>query len=540
MENNLVVTKFILREMSGYQDMYHRGYAVNALDDGLQAAITNSYDGNRIVDQNLFSATANRLLTPSSTPDSMVSISNGWNERRYLFVLTLESGFQGSNTIIETTYVGYTENYDVVSPFSMALNDDQRLYVNSIIQVRKTKIKDPYSTGYRETSSLVGYDYIFANGSRSHMFGGTQLSPIMPIGGFNAPGSYYNPLGMPPAVDLHALTPENVLRYDDVSRSMRNYLPDDVNDPVMGYSTINKVQLARRQNAIPKVYMSTLLEAVNAASAMTESTAKLTGMNISEDPLAAHSPSSYCNESSPMQNALMQNLSRYCDILSTGAFSIRDLKALAPRLEELAQVFNSGGVTNQSMPLHYGHEMAGTDGANWNDSTLETTTIYRLSQGIPSLMSMALISSIHFRVTNEVTTQMGSGWAWDIDGDNLSFISTLNPQEQLNAVNFFKSQLEVILLNPITSNRAMAMNLVCDISIVGNAYFLISINGGVATPYVNPVFADSLLSSMVISNEDTFGRISTDIKGVVDFARSPISTAAAMNQYQFETYEDMY
>lgn len=540
MENNIAVTKFILREMTGYQNMYHRGYSVNALDDGLQNDISTSYDGNRIVDQSLFSSTANRLLTPSSVPDSVIDISNGWQDRRYLFVLTIEEHYQGSNTIMERTYIGYTENYDVISPFSTALNDEQRLYVNSIIQVRRSKIKDPYSIGYRETSSLIGYDYIFSNGSRSHNFGGTHLAPVVPLGAYNAPGTIYNPLMTPPTMSLHALTPENVLRYDDVATRMRDVLPNDISQSIMGYSTINKVQFARRQNAIPKVYMSSILDAVGAASALNHHTLKLAGMNIDDEASPMNSPASYCNEASPMQDTLMMNLSKHCDIISSGSFTIRDLKVIANRLEDVAQVFTSGGITSQNSPMHYGHEMSGVDSAAWDDSTLETTTVYRLSQGIPSLMSMALISSIHFRVTNEVVTQMGTGWAWDIDGNQLSFLATLNPQEEINAVNFFKSQLEVILLNPITGNRIMPLNLVCDISIVGNAYFLISINGGVSTPYVNPVFADSIMSSMVISDENTFSRISTDIKGVVDYARAPINTAAAMNMQPNFNYEDLY
>lgn len=449
--SKISIERLVLQETGTFNQMFHRPYEAVLSNDGLShlsRRIEETIHQNSVgkVTPSLLSGLSDGLITVSATPDQASNIVNGWGERRFRFTLTVscKTGFGEEISYFQ----GYSEYFDI--SHGNNVNPEMIFFINSYTRVSRKA--DP-------TNPMGGYiDRVMES---RQVLNGTYAA--------NGAGQLY---GQRPE-DLFVGVQSNFLSQGDLG-----LIP--MNDTRVGL--INKTFGTTRQNAVPSSIISNLVNTWR-------ETQTLADFGQGDNNLYDRAISQV-HERSPMENTFIATLSNIQNngISPSAWFTLNDLARIDPTVSQ--RTFFS--------PLEAGTMVhnAGTT-ANWNGAGKETQIAYLIANATSGLMQACGLATVHFFATNMT---MGQGYSVEMTEPGLTY-STANP---MAAYQLFTTRFANEVMADITEGNLIPVSITVSSDIYNETSILISIDGGMSTPYSFPTFADSLLQSTMTVNESAY------------------------------------
>ncbi|MCY1340022.1 hypothetical protein D9M68_19910 [compost metagenome] len=130
------IINIVFRERPAYRDMQLRPFGADATDDLISKLCFDTNQGTDLTPAAL-SGTAGRIIRPVAESRGKAIIANGWDEKRYMFIMTVE--VRRSQTIFTTLEIsGYTDTAEVHNGLrGIKFPPEMALYFNSITEVEQ-------------------------------------------------------------------------------------------------------------------------------------------------------------------------------------------------------------------------------------------------------------------------------------------------------------------------------------------------------------------------------------------------------------------
>lgn len=481
-QNNtrIIVEDLSLIESGSFHTMMYRPLEIElvsgALDDLSEAIARN---GNRY-NQNIFNRTLGAYMYPSTVGNREVSIANGFDSRRTLFVMRLRSISTLGSDVIYIIH-GYASanmaTQIVTGGTSTHVDEDMELYVNGFLTLKD--VVSVGSNGVRSTNRML-IDQI----SVTH-------------------GNFVNTRGV--TVDPVTLRPYDVLGYQS-SQFYGNNLPgvhgsirvqDDRNRVVKdGNVTI------RRQEANPTNFMLTTATAYSLSQSMTGDFAM---------PVANY----YDNAQSTLvdkgmaMNPFFAKLQAYRQEGGQNLhnFTLKELMLLAENRPpvtyhtrgELERTTRNVAEQSRNAGMNVTVPIGSMDSASdWNAATVET----QIAATLDSLLPEAMLSKCIFCANINAVYTPGIGWNVTANGRTFEGIQVMNA---FNSLSIYLRQQVLPLLSTRHGSGEMPITIVAYKDIFTLSRYEISFNNGQAEPFEAPTFADSLYG-LLVAPENSYTR----------------------------------
>lgn len=436
---------FIRRVVFSYTRPFHDQYS-RSYEAHLNASSVNSLA--RRIEQNGMSAltaaslagTASNMISVSAIPSSNtpVAIPGGWQERRLVFFLDIETrDLSGATTIY---YIqGYTDHCGI-SEQSHSVSPDMTFFINNVIVLRPT----------RNALSGVSSEHLLYDALQQNRYCGrpediyrTLESTSMANGGWSTNGSAA-------IYDIRAAL-----------------------DAVPKYSN--------RRNNIATNYASKLLHGMCMASEV---------VPVMATPVDVYgNASGYVGENDITLNPFIAALAKNRRSgMGTGVFTWKDLVKLRPDLAnpncpEVVLV-TAGGAT----------QVGGT--AYWSEGTIEAKYAATLAQAIPSLMIECLLSDMVFQSTNQLASLGGNTGVLTM----IQMSKALDGSNGIRQAEVFRNRLETEVLKDISYGNQQKFDISVSAKAFGTTFISISIDGAPRVDYEAPTFCDGIISPVLMQD----------------------------------------
>lgn len=167
----------VFRERSGFRDMQLRPFHADATQD-LIRQLNDDTSGGADLTPSALSRTAGRIIRPLANVTTPALIANGWGEKRFMFIMSVQvRKSRGATSILEIT--GHTDNAESINSLrGVKLPEDLALYFNSITEINQTYVDRPGSGGSWMTQ-IAGSHHVIGpqtlpNFSRDRLSPGTM------------------------------------------------------------------------------------------------------------------------------------------------------------------------------------------------------------------------------------------------------------------------------------------------------------------------------------------------------------------------------
>jgi hypothetical protein len=460
---NIRICKLIMQETGSYNPQYLRPYTTNF--DG--PTVNNVVDrvisaGSGRIDPSVLSGITGSFISPSSQPEALIPISNGWNEKRIRFLMEVECDYQTGGT--SKSYIqGYT-NFPGISA-SHAIAPDMDFFINSIVTTKISIEHNMYGSVMRETVA-----------DNSHVLSSNSWM------GVTQPGQQ------------QLLRPQDIFCYMQTSHLPGAFDSDQRN--VLDVRTIlrNDATKSSRTNGLASNYAAKIIDGYVVGATLSDySQAEMTILDRSR---------SEVNELRASEDPFLMALSSI-NVSANGTvnhFRYSDLMKLDPNVDNVSNFVMMGAT--QKATIHSAGQTS-----QWHGSDLTTVTATVLSQSVPALMMELMLSRLVFKSTNH-----------DIQGrintviiDAGGFANT----ELTTMLNMFKIRFITEILNNLTNNNHMSYMLEMRIDLLGETWIDLSIDNNPSVTFVTPSFCDNLFVPVVTSNPATIENLTNDFSGLV-------------------------
>lgn len=455
------IRRVLLRESGTYNNQFVRSYtahmsvgAINKIAD--YAAVKGS---GAFSPANL-AGDATSLISMSPVPTAQAGIANGWQQKRLIFILDVETkDISGASTAY--LIQGYTD-YNGFSLQSKMLDPNMVFYINNVVKRR------------------VGARGNFLGSESEHVLYTTENS--------NAKVS-----GRPQDVYM-------VLQSDAVANT-EGYFGSG--QPVINHRNMitSMPRYSSRANNIASNYTSRLIQGVVGAADRT---------SIMSSPLDVYSEASvYIKEGDITTNpflSLLAQSKRSGSSFSSGVFRWGDLlrirKDLAnPNCPDVNLI--TSGATSQT-------HMAGQT-AEWNGASIETQYAAALSMAVASLMMECMIGRIVFSSTNH-TNYLGS-----VSGITtlISHCETMNGTTGIEQGELFKRRLEMEVLKDISYSNQQKFQIEVRASCFGDTFISVSVDGMPSVDFTTPTFCDGLITPVLMKDYSSVQDLANGVESLV-------------------------
>ena len=449
----LRVTKFLMLETGTYNIQYRRPYNLEMSGSNLNALLERC-DGATSIQSTMFGGIANQILKPAATPETDITIQNGWDIRRLQFMMEVEilSNLGGKSREI---ILGYTSHQGVTA--SQAIDPQMEFYVNSVIRVRDTVAE----AAFGQTT----YSSVFEN---SHVLCDNNWNGIL------------------------TRDKEHRMRPEDVFATMTVAGLNGIAGRIYDGRAISTTTVAKsdRNNNNASSYMANILDGYSRTVLDTSS------LGATQEQL--YSKARGAVASAPANKDLF--LSAIAGVRGTGignTFTFKNLLDLDPGIEH---------VTHARLmdPVAMSTAHASGQTANWGGSDFVTSTAAILSNSIPSLMMDLAITKIQFKATNKnidgsVTIQFGD-------------VESFSSGDMSRQLDIFKMRLQHEILNDISYGNQVDYAVAMNVDLIGETWISVSINGEPLTDFVTPSFCDALMVPVVTFNGELASSIARDFE----------------------------
>ena len=476
---NLRIVRLIMQETGTYNQQYSRPYQTHC-DHTTLAAVTE-----RVIDRNggrfdsaALSGLAGSFIAPTSTPESIIPIVNGWNEKRARFLMEVDCQFQVGGS--STTYIqGYTNFPGITMNNSIA--PDMEFYINSIITTKKSNVHTPYGMQTYETVT-----------DNSHLLCSNSWSGITQLG------------------QQRMMRPQDVFCNMQASHIPGVYDSDVAN--VYDGRTILRTEATKsaRVNGLAGAYASKIIDGYVIGNSLSDY-----GQNETN---ILNRSRSEVNEEQAATDPFLAAMSSITANGITNKFRFSDLVKLDQNVYNVSNYAISGNT--QLVQSHYTGQTA-----QWHGSDRITLGATILSQAVPAIMMDLMINHLIFKSTNhDITGQMQTVI---IDGKSFSNMDLTRHLE------LFKRRLEKEILLDLTFNNQVSYALEMRIDLLGETWIKISLDGQPSVDYVTPSFCDNLFVPVITSNISTVENLTHDFENLVTNVKEAIGSSS--NSIQIST-----
>lgn len=460
MQNTLQITRFILVETGTYNDMAIRPYQTTVNDQTLNA-ISEATQGGRRLGASVLAGVAGSIIRPSATAAGAVSIDNGWDTRRFRFLIEAVSRDFNGNENIEYLS-GYTDHADT-SIQSQAIDPNMVLHINNVVRARRVVEQTPFGAQSRVT---VGESSQILTGSYNPNFGGVMNS-------------------------AQTMRPEDV--FGSLNAQVLGQDAFDLRNTFAGGA-----KKSNRLNGAATSYLSRVLQSHKLAFAKA---------GYAEDPtVVMDDAAGMVREGLISTDPFLSMLQRHTGFQGGTSISYGQLCHMAQgNLDERVQVIMSRGVVQQGWQAH----QRGSS-EHWSGTTSETVFATILSHSVPSIMMDLMLTQVTISITNRT---LHGGFESQFLAAPESFAQGMDLSPQLE---LFNHRLESEVLRDLTQNNMIDISLVLHVDVLGDTMIDISLMGAPTIRYVMPSFCDALMAPVITNNANDVVSLASDISALAD------------------------
>lgn len=474
------IKKLVFYGTRDYHDQYARPWTTNINDQQHVNQLLEATQGIKNLDPVAMSQIAGQMVTPSSHVGQAAIIDNGWSERRLMFHMMVEVKESWRNQLTRQYISGYT-NYDGVSQ-SGHVDPDMLLYFNSTTTVRTTMTE---INGIQKPSLRIV--------DNTNIIAPSNESATVP--------SY--------RANSHLLRPMDV-----ASTIYTQELLGDVFNTTVDSSTasVAGVNLSRVNNGHAPSYLSKIFSSMK-ASDEEQRLHSISGVESMSNMV------SYTAEPLLNNNTFLTHMSTHANYGQYGRTHITfgELTQLHPELGYDNRVdvgrMSTSDISGQAVGMH-------------NTNTLNGSSLTQIAASM-------LVSSLPTIISDSMFTQFGFDFTNDVVGHYEPYIVT--PRAEW--INSFTQGIDLspmvdrvvtrikTELGPILTNQdAFLVTLTVRMSLVGDTWIHISINGESPEIFSVPTWANSLFLPVVDSSESNLRSVATDLYHLMGEAQGRVRT----------------
>lgn len=485
------VLKFFLIETGSYDDVMLRPYTTK-LDNESNAVnqLQEATRGGQIITAGALAGVAGNILTQQAQPEGFATIANGWSERRFRFYLELElnkTALTRNRQIIS----GYTDHVGVSNLTGSSINIDpnMQLMFNNTVLLRDTMTRGAVDGAPSYQTTVADDSQILRGGYAANTQGQIQNN--------------LNTFGM---------RPEDVFGLQAAGTTVMNHGGGPVADMRMTFAT--GTRKSTRDNGIPSRYLAKSLSSLNMAYSQTDTAHNPASAVFGQAFGAVREQGMYSDEFF----SVLQN--RASNFTSHGMVSYLELCHILPDADHNATVFRAGSMRQQSENYTRGQA------EHWGGTDTATLFASRLMASVPGALIENMMTSIFFTATNQ--TRDGK-FVVTFQGESVQgFTQGLDLTGYLQR---FEQTLVLEILNTLTNNSLIDINISVGIDIMGETRLWVSVGGEPAVEFVAPSFCDALYSPVMTINLQSVEGIGQDIDRLVQVMALPPMTPQSVQSY---------
>lgn len=482
MENIVIKPKkFLLVPTGTYNKQYSRPFRTNVNEFLIRSLFEKTNYGQNL-SPTAVAGLASSILSPSTKPTTDIKIKNGWETKRYRFLLVLEVT-AGTIQYVQiatgyTDYLGVSTNY---------LDPNMELYFNS------------FQTFTRKTT-------MSQNGLRTILFpyDVTQLirsEPKTTTGAFK-----YD--HMNPFLECQLLRPQDVFNHLTL-----NMVSSGLEYPNSGLTTSNEtipysdmvdtrsissgmVKTSNRKNGNAASYISSVLTGLkNAKKAYGDTNTMNVYSEASVTPEVADKALS--------DNKTVRKISAfYSDFSKRGYLKLKELQTVIPEIDFVTKVMSFG----QAKKIRAPHETGQTE--KLSDATRGAHAAAVLANALPDLMIDSLLGQVSFLATNNYADGL-IRFTWTGADGAKSLAEGIEP-----FIDKFTHRLTNEVLYDMSNQGATRFDIHIFADITDDIQITIGFDGATPEPYAIPAFCDSLFSSVIGDNGKDLSDLATDMESL--------------------------
>lgn len=475
-------------ETGTYNDMYRRPYQTNVNMNTL-AAFQEATRGGVNVGVNDVSSVAGELIHPAANVGSQdrIDMPNGWGEKRFLFMMEViyptHNSFDNGMGIRQLVS-GYTDQPGVsnITGFKVRLDPQMRLFINSIVTLRRTMMMTPH--GEQIMENVVDASQILSELHPPTIQGGYGVDPTMR--GFTPDPNGWSQSHVNAPVTMR---PEDVFHVNEVEM-----MPDHFGIVDTRHDFRQGVRKTHRQNNMAAEYVSKVAQAFQ-----TSSTQNFEEGNRHE--VMTHA-AGLVKEPMIIRDKFLSLLTDRSAFGETGFVTYGELCRLQPDLDGITDVrYQDKRALIQSY--------SSNDSEGWAGAGMETVIATTLFQAVPAIMTSMMLARMTIVVTNR--TLNGD---FDIRPTEILGFKSMPIDEHI--FNIFAMRLRTQVLANITQGNQIDIAFTLTIDVAGDSRLEISLNGQPFIPYVVPSFADARFTPVVANGYQALHHVAHDMSQLCD------------------------
>lgn len=465
--NTLSITKLMFVPTGQYQPMGLRPYQINLRGDAL-SRLESATNGFTQLGRQAFAGIAGSILRPSSQTVGTLSIPNGWQERRYLFmmeVVDVPQDYELDCTVRITHIKGYTDR-DGDPSFSGHIDPSMRMFITDVMHTKE--IGSPQGLPRRR---LVDASLLLQrNAGQTNGFGG-----------------------------FYALRPRDVC----VTIGTQG-ISEIAGHPFSDYRTSLAVNptLSHVGNELPSDYLSRAVDSYRTTVATQH-------REDTELPELMSNVGAGTQETSLNTDPFLTQLQIGTEFNEGACFAYGELCAMFPDLDR--------GVTKLFPPMQMTRDigfMAATpqDSKEWTGSSMDTVAASILSSSVPAAMTYAMLTQVSFFVSND---SLDGQPRFEYLSQPQSFVSQNQSLDQ-NAV-YFRDMLVNEIFRDLTMNGniTVSLSLFCDL-VMCDMRMKIEIDGQGVMDYTSPTFARGMTTPVIGNDRSQLDGLAHNLGQVFD------------------------
>lgn len=456
----------------GFKPPYLRSFQIDSVwstIDKIEKVVNNPMRTGLRLKPTLLSSEVPSVIIPDKNPHKIAEIPNGWEEKRYIFIMAVEYQRPGSNWT-NTEYIQGFTDYDgyIVGQDRRPHFDDRMVFrVNSIITMSRGV--DPH-TG-NPVSSMVS-NYSVADNRWTVM------------------SDHRQPGNKPSLTDQYVIG-----RPVDVVNSIRQVdLYDDYTRRINDTNILNQPQLSKREDSIPTIHVADTLSSVIAGKASAV-------MTDTYGDLMDQAAGTLSQDSSLFESMFLKTISMLSGWEESSTFTTTMLKTIDPSINGRIEVYRSrqGSAT----------VLQSTDnGEDHYKPTIENMLSKVVHDSLAAYMATCCISSMVVNITNITGTR--------------EFVITAPPNtfipDNVNIMylaDIVKERFITEVFNTITYGNQMRVSIVAYMDLIGGSKIDISVDGNPFVIVDYPTYADASFSSIIFAPND-FANVADDYNGLIN------------------------
>lgn len=490
MQAPIRIERIDMYEAPRYGDQYYRPFHSHVSD------LTNVVDELRQTTQGAtmnspasMAKASGQMIRPMSQAVGQAFIDNGWQERRFVFVMEVhcDSGF-GNHTIVQYLS-GYTD-YVGVNPQTQSVDPMMRFFFNSVMSFRS------------RMSNVAGRGVVTQNVLQHAAHVITPHNHLYP-----APQAMAN--GYPQSTDHqidHLLRPQdlvNTLQTDNLlghaSEHVGSYNVMDLTS-----SAVTGAQLSRFGNGHVPEYLSKVIDAMQQVQNMANTSMIHESENWSllmgqlQEPLTGEfNILTEFTEKMGYGQYGDTNSVTWGDMVS----AFRDIADL----DAITTVYFTNDVQRMNAPL-VGAENAEAMGG----STVEVIAANMVINSLPGIMTQCMLAEFGFTATNEV-----AGTPKPYNVFPVGHPQTIAREADFrHLVSLALSRIETELCPMISNGNTIPFFIQVHASLVRDTTITVRIGDGDSTPFVVPTWGSAIFSPVTHSTHDNLRAMAHDVDSV--------------------------